>query len=678
MIQQETHELLEFNTGATQFTTAMNSTMFKMLTKDVYSNLVMAVIREWSTNAIDACIAAGKEPMFDVHLPTTLEQWFSVRDYGTGLELDDIEDLFTILGASTKRTSNDFNGCFGIGRMAGLAYSDSFEVDSYINGRKISCAVVLNEGIPSMVVLGETITDEPNGLNIRVTVKAEDNKKFITTATNVYQFFEYRPNTNIPLTYSSHKAILKGKGWEIPDTSYSDTYHKQCVAVMSNVAYTISQSHVNMGSLRGITLRLDVPNGALTFNPGRETLSYDAATVSYLENTFKRIEQDITNDIGRQIAMIPNGFEKAIAYNKILNSLNYSLQGILKQQKSSYLPKAFAGNGRFYSTDLGIGKKITMKTYGQRGFTVGFAPTKDTHIIIIDTRSKNLIRVDKIATEIKSKFSGANIRIISPTFENAQDFHEAVSSGKFTQLADYFGNPEHLHFTSQVVLPKTPRVTSTGGSQAVKSGEPFFIYHYGYRGKGGLITKYSDDLTFVYVPMSNTKQLVPYQPRMLTELYNAIKDLDIKGKKFMVIGVPKIGMQYVKTRPEQFMHIDTFITDYLKDFTVVNNDGLDVLHRFNVYATRSLVGTLGKVTKPRCKILQKTLETLTEHNNTTHPEFDVELLKYFGVKPNIKPGFTVELAEKFVEVYSPLLVCSSYNRGSALDACIALYNKTKN
>lgn len=102
---------IDVSTG--DFSIEMNASMFQMLTKNVYNNVILAPIREWSTNAIDACLEANLPINFDVQLPTIQDPTFAVRDYGTGLPEDDIIGLFTILGASTKRSSNRYNGTFG-------------------------------------------------------------------------------------------------------------------------------------------------------------------------------------------------------------------------------------------------------------------------------------------------------------------------------------------------------------------------------------------------------------------------------------------------------------------------------------------------------------------------------------------------------------------------------------
>lgn len=99
--------------ATTGFTLDVNQSMFQMLTANVYSNPVLAVVREWSTNACDACIDAGTPVEFDVHIPTLAEPTFFVRDYGTGLTPEKITGLFSTLGASTKRDSDEFNGTLG-------------------------------------------------------------------------------------------------------------------------------------------------------------------------------------------------------------------------------------------------------------------------------------------------------------------------------------------------------------------------------------------------------------------------------------------------------------------------------------------------------------------------------------------------------------------------------------
>ena len=90
-----------------------------MFADKVYTKKERAVIRELACNAHDSHVMAGTTDVpFDVHLPTQLESWFSIRDYGTGLSDRDIRNVFSGIGISTKRDSNEVIGCFGIGSLS--------------------------------------------------------------------------------------------------------------------------------------------------------------------------------------------------------------------------------------------------------------------------------------------------------------------------------------------------------------------------------------------------------------------------------------------------------------------------------------------------------------------------------------------------------------------------------
>jgi sensor histidine kinase regulating citrate/malate metabolism len=73
---------------------------------DLYSDPELAVIREYSTNALDSHIAAGVDRPIEITLPNGLSPFFKIRDYGTGMDASDIETIYSKYGASTKRESD--------------------------------------------------------------------------------------------------------------------------------------------------------------------------------------------------------------------------------------------------------------------------------------------------------------------------------------------------------------------------------------------------------------------------------------------------------------------------------------------------------------------------------------------------------------------------------------------
>ena len=120
--------------SANQFSISQNAKMYKILSDSLYSDKIMAVIRELSTNAYDAHIAAKNKNSFKVTLPTQTNPSFKVRDFGTGLSQTDMEELYTTYGASNKNDSNDFVGCLGLGSKSPFAYTKSFSSVSFYNG----------------------------------------------------------------------------------------------------------------------------------------------------------------------------------------------------------------------------------------------------------------------------------------------------------------------------------------------------------------------------------------------------------------------------------------------------------------------------------------------------------------------------------------------------------------
>jgi HSP90 family molecular chaperone len=76
------------------FTIAASSKAFQILSNQLYTDKPRAILRELSTNALDAHIAAGKADVpFEVQLPTTWDSTLIVKDFGTGMSPEAIKSL---------------------------------------------------------------------------------------------------------------------------------------------------------------------------------------------------------------------------------------------------------------------------------------------------------------------------------------------------------------------------------------------------------------------------------------------------------------------------------------------------------------------------------------------------------------------------------------------------------
>lgn len=261
---------------------------FEILSSNIYTNKVRAVIREYNCNAYDAHIAAGTERTWDVHLPTYLECYFSVRDYGTGLSDESVREIFTTYFHSTKTNSNDFVGALGLGSKSAFSLVDSFTVVSYYNGVKTDYCCYKDEyGEPQIATLASSDTDEPNGLEVNMSVEGKQGD-FEHEAVQTFKYFDVLPNINDKEVV---KDILKAKEDYkfVCDEGSFNTGYGSLYARMGNVAYKIPSEY--RSDLSGF---INFEIGDLSFNAGREELSMDDSTKTLLKSRIQQVQDNLS------------------------------------------------------------------------------------------------------------------------------------------------------------------------------------------------------------------------------------------------------------------------------------------------------------------------------------------------------------------------------------------------
>jgi hypothetical protein len=150
--------------------------IFNVLRNQLYSNKILAVIREYSCNAYDAMVEAGtSDQKFVVTCPTFDDPCFKVRDFGSGLSPEGIAEVYAYYGESTKRQSNAFIGQLGLGSKSGFAYGDNFVIKSFYRGTLYTYNAYLDETkIGQILLMDEEATSENDGVEIVIPVKVRD------------------------------------------------------------------------------------------------------------------------------------------------------------------------------------------------------------------------------------------------------------------------------------------------------------------------------------------------------------------------------------------------------------------------------------------------------------------------------------------------------------------------
>ncbi len=256
---------------------------------DLYSDKIMAVVREYSTNALDSHIASGQTRPVELSTPTALSPYFVVRDYGVGMDEQDIENIYSKYGASSKRDNNDESGMLGLGCKSGLTYSNQFTLTGIKNGVKTLVAISRSaNGAGTMEVVDVSPSDEPNGVTIKVPVNSSGDREYFRDTVN--RFVQYIDNSKIRVdgkAYAHDFEVLNDRIW-IKQSNYGG--YVPSFVVMGNVAYPIARTHFDTSTIpnrHGFVYFADM--GDVNFPPSREELMYTTRT----EATLRKIEQEL-------------------------------------------------------------------------------------------------------------------------------------------------------------------------------------------------------------------------------------------------------------------------------------------------------------------------------------------------------------------------------------------------
>jgi len=278
---------------------------------DLYSSRTTAIVREYSTNALDAHAISGQTKPIEIRTPTRMNPNLVIQDYGPGMSRDMLSDVFKKYGRSTKRGNNLETGQLGLGSKSAFAYSDQFTVRSIHDGK--CCEIVMSRndrGAAEMNVVFEYDNDEdPSGVTVTIPIKHLDiNDVHVAAA----QFAQYATPGKVRLNgvINSRPSdwIDLGDGVFAVDGVYE---HR---VVMGNVAYPAPLFAHKGYSYRPLHFIVLADMGTLDFTPNREALKMTDNTKATLKALESKIESAISNHIQKSLSGSARRATKAKAF----------------------------------------------------------------------------------------------------------------------------------------------------------------------------------------------------------------------------------------------------------------------------------------------------------------------------------------------------------------------------
>lgn len=485
--------------------------LMSIMRDQIYTDKILAIIREYSANAWDANRDAGRGDIpIKVTIPTFADPTLSIKDCGTGLSHDEMFTVFTQYGASTKRGSNTAVGMLGIGSKSGFAYSDSFTITSWHGGKQRIYAALLDQSERGTLnLLDEQDWDGlETGLEIKIPVKPADIPQFVAKATKLFVHFNPRPEINIALpTLPPDVTILKNGSLHTNDEDW--------VAVMGCIPYRVNIDQLTgTDGTPGFVSKL---GGELFFNIGEVHISASREELKYSDLTKTKLVQKmhalVDEFIHHTLTTLDAGgfqpWERRLRI-QVLNEMDLPIPDELKKRVEADV--SFAKDEEPKTFTVTVGPKQSQTTH--------IAVTKDTRLLIRDdTRhlaGYGLYSFDyvirpidgKTLDEVKEELSkvldkcellGVPTMLISTlTWSPRNKFKKAtapsnkkhqVTSFVYKPTVAYYAKPASSHWD---IITREPLDTDV-----YVVLESFHEKGNGRRGRGSFFSDYDDDKTFL-------------------------------------------------------------------------------------------------------------------------------------------------------------------------------------
>jgi len=635
-----------------------NSVMFELLSARLYQDKPMAVIRELSTNALDAHIEAGTagEP-FEVHLPTRLEPFFSIRDFGTGMSEETVMELYSTMGSSSKRHSNAFNGALGVGSKSPFAYTQggAFTLSSFHNGVNTIYSIYSDSGVPSIAKLGSFPTDMRNGIEVSVPVHTSDINDFTNRATKVYTWFKVRPKVNVELHYPEVSTpVFSGTNWKLFANS-----EKACV-LMANVAYPIDAQTHNLGVLGTAGLVLFAQTGQVQMAGSREGLSYTKETLEALKKWEKKITDELMLQINSMVKSNKNYLEVARTLSKLPIIVLRAIQaaGILpKYIKVNYNSTAIYGEGlfefrttRIYSNQYNRSSLVTPDTFDNQVFMFNDSPNLAS-AVLREYKESNLGKIMCIDWLGSKSTAQDKVRMLHTLKEFV------------TKLGITVENASDLALKLNIVAPKS---SSSKSVTRVQSGV-FYGFEYNPTNTssiGNVRVTISDKKKIIYIPTLTNSTTTKdwgvlngnYSPSsLLSNIKVLLQSVRYKGE-VIVITIPKTSKSFA-TNCEYYID---FLKREMSKYSVVDNITLakEIANKFNF----NLIGSLNLNIPKDFKSALTELSVALESNNNfiNYERYCKGMCTSLGFPVKVIVKDISEKTQKTMVKYDSCFCCSIY------------------
>lgn len=294
----EQKEVLLGQQGKTEsFGVSNDAALMSMLSTGLYANPLRTMIQEIIFNAWDAHRMGNCQDTTPIDIYLNDTTGLIVRDYGPGINPDDMVPIYCIYGNSTKRDDKGSTGGFGLGSKSPFAYTESFTVTSYHDNKQnmylISRANDDNDGKPGLTEILKDVPSDQTGLLVTVPIKndrdlnlAKDYLKELLLYSGIWCNFHYKDEDPVEI----HHTAIPAHQWELEEDGHA---MNNLYAMYGGVRYKIEDRDEYTVEYRFLKkliqacdadLRIGFAPDTLTPLPNREGLNFSERTIETIKS----------------------------------------------------------------------------------------------------------------------------------------------------------------------------------------------------------------------------------------------------------------------------------------------------------------------------------------------------------------------------------------------------------
>ena len=412
-----------------QFDTRKQAKLFHMLSSSLYSDKPGSIIRELCSNCHDSHIVAGcLDTPFVMTGPTFENPFLSVKDFGVGLTSAEAEETILCYLGSSKDTSSEFIGGWGIGSKSPFAYAKNYNVIVIKNGVRAEFTCWKDaHGLPSHALISEEATDEPNGVEMIVPIEPEDVRLFSDAITDYMRWTNYNVTTTV-----GDKVVEHRKPIEVVDRGdyVLELFEKGSGAirlVYGGQPYNIEDCLDNrydytsdwkrlqeaMSGEYDIAVVVNTP-GAIDFNMNREELEQTEKSLNFVKEVVTYLSEEGQKH-SQAYAREADEWKKNMMQSRQDSGTTYDLRDV-----SDMFDKALAAGE---NTDRFFGKAFRIFDYKIRVDLHGIAHRLTTHSGVTRIHSLQLV-VAELHTQIEFRYGRLTGMTVAQRRHASQSIHK--------------------------------------------------------------------------------------------------------------------------------------------------------------------------------------------------------------------------------------------------------------